>query len=325
MAAALAGALAAVEARRDVLGRELDAGAAAGEETAAALRACAHEESELQARLKQASDAVTATEVGAQQARDSATEVQRELGELAGRLGLEAEPATEALPDEERAALAARVERLRMRREQLGPVNPLAGREYEEAVAHVEELEAQRRDLEGALAELEGLIKETDRRIKESFEQTFAAAARNFEEVVEHLFPGGRGRLRLVRADQAPRAVVGGEDARGRGRAAEEPTRRTRQPESWASRSRSRRRASRRSACRCSRAARSRSWRSPSCSPSSSPGLARSTSSTRWRRRSTTSTSTASSSSCGATPTARSSSSSRTRSARWTRPTRSTG
>ena len=95
-------------------------------------------------------------------------------------------------------------------------MNPLAAQEYEEAVAHVEELEAQRGDLEDALAELEGLIKETDRRIKESFEETFEAAAHNFEEVVEHLFPGGRGRLRLVRADQAPRPVRG---RRGRPRA----------------------------------------------------------------------------------------------------------
>ena len=36
--------------------------------------------------------------------------------------------------------------------------------------------------------------------IRESFESTFEAAARNFEEVVEQLFPGGRGRLRLVKA-----------------------------------------------------------------------------------------------------------------------------
>ena len=35
-------------------------------------------------------------------------------------------------------------------------------------------------------------------------------AARNFEEVVEHLFPGGRGQLRLVRSDQTPRPVIGG-------------------------------------------------------------------------------------------------------------------
>src|SRR5204863_107268 len=86
-------------------------------------------------------------------------------------------------------------ERAARRREQLGPVNPLAKQEYDDAVAHVEELETQRRDLEAAMAELEGLIKETDQRIRESFESTFDAAARNFEDVVSHLFPGGRGRL----------------------------------------------------------------------------------------------------------------------------------
>ncbi|MBN1529884.1 MAG: AAA family ATPase [Thermoleophilaceae bacterium] len=210
---ALQTALEAVEARRDALAAELEARAAAGEETAATLRSCAHEEAELQARLKRASEAVTSGEVTAQQARDAAADVDGELTAISERLGLQAEPSAEPLPEEERGALEARVERLRMRREQLGPVNPLAAKEYEEAVAHVEELEAQRGDLEDALAELESLIKETDRRIKQSFEETFEAAARNFEEVVEHLFPGGRGRLRLVRADQAPRPVVGGEAA----------------------------------------------------------------------------------------------------------------
>jgi chromosome segregation protein len=209
-ARALEAARDAVASRRDALQAELDAGARAGEETAAALRACAHEEAELQGRLKRTSEAVTGAEVGAQQARDAAAEVERELGAIARRLGLDPEPGAEPLSDEERQSLEARVERLERRREQLGPVNPLAKREYEEAVEHVEELEAQRRDLEAALAELEGLIKETDRRIREAFEETFAAAARNFEDVVEHLFPGGRGRLRLVRADQIPRPVIGG-------------------------------------------------------------------------------------------------------------------
>jgi chromosome segregation protein len=196
---------------RDAVQAELDAGAAAGEETAAALKACAHEEAELQGRLKRASEAVTGTEVAAQQVRDAAGEAERELGDYAQRLGLPPEPAAEPLPAEEREALLARVERLERRREQLGPVNPLAKQEYEDAVAHVEELETQRADLETALAELEGLIKETDRRIREAFEQTFAAAAKNFEDVVEHLFPGGRGRLRLVQAELGPRPVVGGE------------------------------------------------------------------------------------------------------------------
>jgi chromosome segregation protein len=212
-ARALEAAREAVAGRRDALQAELDAGAQAGEETAATLRACAHEEAELQSRLKRTSEAVTGAEVGAQQTRDAAAEVERELGAIAGQLGLEAEPAAEPLSAEERQSFEARVERLERRREQLGPVNPLAKQEYEHAVEHVEELEAQRRDLETALAELEGLIKETDRRIREAFEETFAAAARNFEDVVEHLFPGGRGRLRLVRADQTPRPVIGGESA----------------------------------------------------------------------------------------------------------------
>src|SRR5205085_11761071 len=104
----------------------------------------------------------------------------------------------------------ARVERLARRREQLGPVNPLAGREYEEAREYVDGLEAQRRDLETAMRELESLIAETDRHIREAFESTFEAAASNFEEVVAQLFPSGRGRLRLMREDRAPRPVLGG-------------------------------------------------------------------------------------------------------------------
>ena len=227
-AAALDSAAGAVSARRDALATELEHHTAGGEQAAAALRACAHEEAGIQARLRESSEAVTGAEVAAQQVRDSAAEVERELVAIAKRLGFEPEPAGEALPEagaadpasapeplsaDEREALTARVERLQRRREQLGPVNPLAKQEYEEAVAHVEELEAQRRDLESALAELESLIKETDRRIRESFEETFEAAAKNFEDVVQHLFPGGRGRLRLVHAEHGPRPVIAGEDA----------------------------------------------------------------------------------------------------------------
>jgi chromosome segregation protein len=210
-ATALESANAAVAARRDALGAELEGHAAGGQHTAETLRACAHEEAELQGRLKQASEGVTGAEVAAQQVRDDAAGVERDLTTIASKLGLPAEAATEPLPDAERDELTARVERLERRREQLGPVNPLAKQEYDEAIAHVEELETQRADLEAALAELEGLIAETDKRIRESFEETFEAAAKNFEEVVEHLFPGGRGRLRLVQSE-GPRPVIAGEE-----------------------------------------------------------------------------------------------------------------
>src|SRR5207248_8164583 len=175
---------------------------------------------------REAGALVTGAEVHAQQVRDAAAERTAELGRVATALGhaLESEhaaPLEGPLEEERRVELGARVERLARRREQLGPVNPLAKQEYEDAVAHVEELESQRSDLETALAELEGLIRETDRRIRQSFEETFEATARNFEEVVSHLFPGGRGRLRLVQPE-GPRPVLGGAAEEDAGATADE-------------------------------------------------------------------------------------------------------
>ncbi len=93
------------------------------------------------------------------------------------------------------------------RREQIGPVNPLAEREYEQEREHVKDISEQRQDLERALAELRTLIRRTDKEIATSFEETFDATARNFEEMVAELFPGGRGQLRRV--ELGPRASDG--------------------------------------------------------------------------------------------------------------------
>ncbi|MGI8660489.1 MAG: AAA family ATPase, partial [Thermoleophilaceae bacterium] len=202
-------------ARAAALDAERAAGAEEGEQAAAALRDCSHEEAGLQTRLREAGERVTGLEVAAQQARDATADARAVLDEVAARLGLDVETACDPLTGERRGELEQRIERLARRREALGPVNPLAADEYEQAIAHVEELEARRADLEGALAELEGLIRETDRRIRESFEETFAAASGYFEDVCAHLFPGGRGRLRLVRPDQGPRPTLGDESVGG--------------------------------------------------------------------------------------------------------------
>jgi chromosome segregation protein len=196
-----------------VLEAELAADRAAGEGVAAQLRACASEEAQIQQRLREHGETVTLAEVRAQQARDQEQESSQELAILAERLGLSGEPAEEPLPAEQSEALRARIERLRRRREQLGPVNPLAKAEYDEAIAHVEELERQRTDLETALRELRAFIRDCDRQIRETFEETFTAAAQNFERLAEQLFPGGRGRLRLVREEVAPKPVLGGASA----------------------------------------------------------------------------------------------------------------
>jgi chromosome segregation protein len=203
----------AISERRAQFDEALQADRQAGEHLAAELRACAQQEAALHAELHRENEALTAVEVRVQRITDRAADIEQELAGIAARLQLPAEPATEELTPEEREALKTRLERLARRREQLGPVNPLARQEYAEAVEHVEELERQRGDLETALRELEKLIADTDRQIRETFEHTFQAAARNFEEVATQLFPGGRGRLRLVAERDGPARVLGGASA----------------------------------------------------------------------------------------------------------------
>jgi chromosome segregation protein len=214
LASALQGIGELFTARVAVLDEALARERSTGEQMAAELRACAAQESEIQARLRVAGESVTEAEVSAQRARDHVEEAAAELRAVVAGLGAEAEQEAaqepQPLPDEEAQALRERVERLARRREQLGPVNPLAQDEYTQAVEHVEELEGQRTDLETALRDLRGVIRETDRQIQDSFEQTFAAAARNFEELIGDVFPGGKGRLRLVEDERAPRPVLGG-------------------------------------------------------------------------------------------------------------------
>ncbi len=173
------------------------------------LRECSRAEAELQTQLRAIGERVTEAEVRAAHLRDRREEAESERRRIAARLELDTEPSAERLSETDRADAEAKIERLIRRREQLGPVNPLAEREFEEAEAHVAELEEQREDTERALAELEKLIRQTDREISAAFEETFAASSRNFEELIEHMFPGGRGELRIVEAAR-PRRVLGG-------------------------------------------------------------------------------------------------------------------
>jgi chromosome segregation ATPase len=197
-AAASAAAETSIRARVERTEGEVVGGGGDGDEIAEEMRSCAKRESELQVELKAASDKLTAAEVEAAQLGDRRAEAAKELAAIAERLGEEVGRAEQPLSDEERADIDRRLERLDRRRAQIGPVNPLAEREYEEAREHVEALQTQREDTERGMRELEALIRDIDREIERAFEETFEATAKNFEEMVEHLFPGGRGALRRV-------------------------------------------------------------------------------------------------------------------------------
>ncbi|HKZ14745.1 MAG TPA: AAA family ATPase [Solirubrobacterales bacterium] len=210
--AAVEGAANAIRARVErtestVVGNEGD-----GDEIADELRTCSKIEFELQAQMRSVSEELTQAEVEAAHLGDRRAEAEREMALIVEKLGEEVPPAEAAMTEEERADIDRRLERLDRRRAQIGPVNPLAEREYEEASEHVEQLQAAREDTERAMRELESLIREIDDEIERAFEETFEATATNFEEMVEHLFPGGRGRLRRVNLravrddEQAPAA-----------------------------------------------------------------------------------------------------------------------
>ena len=193
-----------------------------GGEVAAELRECSQQEYAIGGEMREITEALTATEVETAQLRDRRDESRRELIRLSTSLERELQAGAEPLPDSEREEIETKLQRLARRREQIGPVNPLAKKEYEEGYEHVRDLTEQRKDTEKGLGELKQLIRRTDREITQAFDETFDATARNFEEMVSELFPGGRGRLRKLDVGPRPLPAAQNGDSEGAEEAADE-------------------------------------------------------------------------------------------------------
>ena len=170
----------------------VDAGAARTTELGGALRQLGAEEVELRAAAAAAVESLSATEVELARIEAEREDAARRL-ETAG-----ADPAE----GDDRAELAIRLDRTRRRLDQIGQVNPLAKEEYDAEKERLDELTAQREDLEQSLAEIDKLRRELTETVESRFAETFAAVEKNFTEVVESLFPGGEGRLRLSEPEE---------------------------------------------------------------------------------------------------------------------------
>jgi len=79
----------------------------------------------------------------------------------------------------------------------LGPVNPQALEEYEEAQQRQDFLSAQRQDLLDSIRDTEKLIHEIDAESRKRFTEAFHAINANFREMFKTLFGGGIGEMRL--------------------------------------------------------------------------------------------------------------------------------
>ena len=178
----------------------VDAGAHRSATLGEELRRLGAGEVEVRRLTDEVTERTTLVQVELARLDGEAEEAQRRLAEAGS---------TEPAEGDDRGELASRVERLDVRREALGKVNPLAQEEYEAEKERLEELATQRLDLETSLAEIEKLRNELAETVQTRFNDTFDTVARNFEEVAATLFPGGEGRLRLVR----PEGDAGEEDS----------------------------------------------------------------------------------------------------------------
>jgi chromosome segregation protein len=96
---------------------------------------------------------------------------------------------------------AARARELERELRLMGPINPLAVREFEELQARVEFLDQQLEDVRATRRELRQVIRAVDREIVKLFETAFADVSRHFSDLFHTLFPGGSGSLSLVEPD----------------------------------------------------------------------------------------------------------------------------
>jgi chromosome segregation protein len=170
----------------------VDAGALRAKELGEELRGLGASEVEHRQALEEAGERLTAAEIELARIEGETDEARRRL---------EAAGAVDPAEGENRDELAAKVDRLEIRRAGLGQVNPLAREEYEAEKERLEDLRAQRADLERSLDELDKLRADLTATVERLFAETFASVERNFAEVAATLFPGGEGRLQLVEAE----------------------------------------------------------------------------------------------------------------------------
>jgi chromosome segregation protein len=85
--------------------------------------------------------------------------------------------------------------------DQLGKVNPLALEEFAALEERHAFLVAQLEDLKKTRRDLLTVIREVDERVQQVFGAAFDDVAREFEDIIGRLFPGGEGRLLLTEPD----------------------------------------------------------------------------------------------------------------------------
>ncbi len=129
--------------------------------------------------------------------------VQLEMADLSGPQLLPLKPIVSELPTVESLpeGMDQELPRLKAQIRRLGPINPEAQREFEEARERFEFLTQQSSDLEKAIEQLNQVIFELDGIMQTSFRETFEKIAEEFKVQFQKLFGGGSAKLVLTDPD----------------------------------------------------------------------------------------------------------------------------
>jgi chromosome segregation protein len=92
---------------------------------------------------------------------------------------------------------------LRLKLDNMGPVNMMALEEYQEAAQRHGFLETQRKDLMDSIENTQNAIREIDTISRQKFQEAFAAININFQAAFRKLFGGGNGFMRLTDEENA--------------------------------------------------------------------------------------------------------------------------
>jgi chromosome segregation protein len=181
--------------------------------TEADVQRLAAQEAELRARLTTAEEELKGLRTGAQATLEIRSELQVVLARAESDLKHLEETCQnelelplsqlvegeETLPDESALQeLDVKYKEARRKIEALGPVNPQALEEFEEAQQRQDFLQAQRQDLLDSIRDTEKAIHEIDGESRKRFGEAFHAINTNFRAMFQVLFGGGTGEMRLT-------------------------------------------------------------------------------------------------------------------------------
>jgi chromosome segregation protein len=119
----------------------------------------------------------------------------KELSMAAAELVENAEPQPEL---DEAGVAELRFQEVRNKIEALGPVNPQALEEFQEAQQRYDFLNTQRQDLLDSIRDTEKAIHELDVESRRRFKEAFDLINDNFRQMFRTLFGGGQGEMRLT-------------------------------------------------------------------------------------------------------------------------------